>query len=189
MTSTPDDQARIAEAEAAQARMLAALPDFPQFGFWVHTGLAGYGPDLEPDDYPARSWEAVASQIAWELNSAADFQAEGMSALADQAREAYDQGREYFRLHAQMRPGWQDIAEMYHDADKARRLADELGTLGQNFSNLSDADNAAPLYAGRPELRHARIWDLIERHFPLDISDNSRLYVWICEEDPGDEPE
>jgi hypothetical protein len=184
MTSTPDDQARIAEAEAAQARMLAALPDFPQFGFWVHTGLAGYGPDLEPDDYPARSWEAVASQIAWELNSAADFQAEGMSATADIARTAYDDARVSAGPDA-----WRAVAEWYHTADEARRLADELGTLSMSFNNLSDADNPAPLYQGQPELRHARIWDLIERHFPLGISDNSRLYVWICEEDPGDEPE
>jgi len=172
---SPEDQARIAEAEAAQARMIAALPEF-----WVHTGIAGYGPDLEPDDMPARSWEDVASQISWELDQAADFQAQGASAMADQARDAYEH-RQYVC--------WEAIAETYHDADEASRLADELAILKRTFDSLSDADSTAPLYEGRPELRHARIWDLISGKFPLDISDNSRLYVWECEEDPGEEPE
>jgi len=185
--STPEDQARIAAAEAHQARIVAMLPDFPQFGLYVHTGLAGYGPDLEPDDYPARSWEDVASQIAWELRSAADFNVEDASAMADQAETAYSEAREHWRLYARS-GNWQAIAETYHDADKSRRLASELDTLAANFENLSDAGNPAPLYQGRPELRHARIWELIGEHFPLNISYNSRLYVWECDEDPGDPP-
>jgi len=157
------DQARIAEAQAAQARMLAALPDFPQFGFYVHTGLAGYGPDLEDGDYPARSWEDVASQVAWELRSAADFSHEGARVVA--------------------------AADLYHEAWTALRLSWELDNLAANFENLANAESPAPLYQGRPELRHARIWDLLTSQFPLNISHNSRLYVFECEEDPGEEPE
>jgi hypothetical protein len=182
--STPGDRARIAAAEAAQARMLAALPDFPQFGFYVKTGLAGYGPDLDENDYPARSWEDVAHQVAEELSFMADFNAEGASALADQAREAHDEAREVFRLYASV-ADYQGIADTYRDADDARRLADELGTLAANFSNLAKELNPAPLYQGRPELRHARIWDLISQ-LPVYVSDNLKLYVWECEEDPGD---
>jgi hypothetical protein len=183
-----EDQARIAAAEAAQARMLAALPDFPQYGFYVKTGLAGYGPDLDESDYPAQSWEDVAHQVAWELNTSADFNAEGASALADQAREAYDRER---GAHDEARADadWRGIAETYHDADEARRLANELDSLRTDFENLAKELNPAPLYQGRPELRHARIWDLLTSRFPLDVSDNTRLYVWECEEDPGEPPQ
>ena len=176
------DQARIAEAQAAQARMLAALPDFPQFGFYVHTGLAGYGPDLEDDDYPARSWEDVASQVAWELRSAADFSHEGARVLADQAKEAYEAAQ-------RGEDGVVAAADLYHEAWTALRLSWELGNLAANFENLANAESPAPLYQGRPELRHARIWDLLTSQFPLNISHNSRLYVFECEEDPGEEPE
>ena len=113
------DQARIAEAQAAQARMLAALPDFPQFGFYVHTGLAGYGPDLEDGDYPARSWEDVASQVAWELRSAADFSHEGARVLADQAKEAYEAAQ-------RGEDGVVAAADLYHEAWTALRLSWEL---------------------------------------------------------------
>src|SRR5262249_1096761 len=171
-------------AQAAQEAMIAALPAFPRYGFYVKTGLAGYGPDLESDDLPATSWEDVALQIAYELGSAADFNAEGASALADRAREADDRAHEHFRLYAQA-GAWENIAEAYHEADEARRLADELGNLKTTFDSLAEADDPAPLYQGRPELRHARIWNLVSEQFPLDISHNSRLYVWECEEDPG----
>ena len=176
------DQARIAEAQAAQARMLAALPDFPQFGFYVHTGLAGYGPDLEDGDYPARSWEDVASQVAWELRSAADFSHEGATAQADQAKEAYEAAQ-------RGEDGVVAAADLYHEAWTALRLSWELDNLAANFENLANAESPAPLYQGRPELRHARIWDLLTSQFPLNISHNSRLYVFECEEDPGEEPE
>jgi hypothetical protein len=222
----PDPEA-VAKAEAAQARMLAALPDFPRFGFYVKTGLAGYGPDLDENDFPATSWESVALELAQELSFMADFNDQGASALADEARTIYDQAREHVQPWRPVRvvaivtprslrervaervtdawralrghqpelvpepegPDWQGIADTYHDADEADRLADELSTLAANFTNLANADDPAPLYQGRPELRHARIWDLIGEHFPLDVSDNTRLYVWECAEDPGDEPE
>ena len=177
-----ENQARIAEAQAAQARMIAALPDFPQFGFYVHTGLTGYGPDLESDDYPARSWEDVARQVAWELRSAADFNHEGATAQADQAAEAYEAAQ-------RGEDGVVRAADLYHEAWADLRLGWELSNLAVTFEVLADAEDPAPLYIDRPELRHARIWDLISKKFPLDISRNSRLYVWECEEDPGEEPE
>jgi len=186
---TPEDQARIAAAEQAQARMLAALPEFPRWGFYVKTGLAGYGPDLDENDWPAMSWEDVALQVAEELGHMAEFNAEGASALAGQAREAYEPTMA--SPETVSAKAWADIAYTYHEADTARRLADDLDTLRLNFENLAREEDPAPLYRGRPELRHARIWDLITEQFPLDVShNNSRLYVWECTEDPdlpGDE--
>jgi hypothetical protein len=182
----PEDEARIAAATAAQDRMVAALPGFPRFGFYVKTGLAGYGPDLEPEDMPATSWEDVALQVAGELSHMAEFNDQGASALADQAREAYEPAM----ASPESIPAktWADIAYTYHEADEARRLADELGILGQNFTNLAESEDPAPLYQGRPELRHARIWDLISKHMPMDVSHNTRLYVWECNEDPDEAP-
>jgi hypothetical protein len=183
----PEDEARIAAATAAQDRMVAALPGFPRFGFYVKTGLAGYGPDLEPEDMPATSWEDVALQVAGELSHMAEFNDQGASALADQAREAYQEASRY-KITAPVAETWRSIADTYHEADEARRLADELSNLAANFTNLAESEDPAPLYQGRPELRHARIWDLIGEHMPMDVSHNTRLYVWECEEDPGEAP-
>jgi len=183
--SNPEDQARIEKAREAQERMIAALPVFPRWGFYVKTGLAGYGPDLEPDDMPAASWEDVAGQVAWELRSAAEFSHEGAIIRADQAREAYDRARSdyYVRIQA---GNWQAVADGYHEAWADLRLGWELDDLAATFEVLAETENPAPLYQGRPELRHARIWDLLQQ-FPYGISRNSRLYVWECEEDPGEE--
>jgi hypothetical protein len=184
MHDSTDDQARIAAAQAAQEQMLAALPDFPRFGYYVHTGLAGYGPDLEPDDYPARNWEGVASQVAWELRSAAEFNHEGATAEAGQARATYQYAS--YSQDTRETADWRAIAEQYHEAWADLALSWNLDNLAADFENLADADNPALLYEGRPELRHARIWDLLGR-FPYDISHNSRLYVRECEEDPGEQ--
>lgn len=181
---SPADEERIRAAEAERERQVAALIDFPEFGFYVHTGLAGYGADLEPDDMPARSWEDVASQIAWELSSAADFLYEGVSITEGQARELYDVVNANPDADAD---AWKQVAEQYHEADDDRRLAGELDNLRGTFEVLARSENPPPLYDGHPELRHARIWDIITSQFPLDISDNTRLYVFECEEDPGDD--
>jgi len=182
----PEDQARIEKAREAQERMIAALPAFPRWGFYVKTGLAGYGPDLEPDDMPAASWEDVAGQVAWELRSAAEFSHEGAIIRADQAREAYDRVRSDYFARTQA-GNWQAVADTYHEAWADLRLGWELDSLASTFESLANAGDPAPLYQGRPELRHARIWDLVAGQFPYDISHNSRLYVWECEEDPGEE--
>jgi len=155
-TNTPEDMARIHQAEEAQKRMLTALPAFPEFGYYVKTGLSGYGPDLEPDDMPARSWESVASEIAWELIQAADYAMEG----------AYIAG---------------DTEGDYERAWKEFKRSEFLASVAQELNN--ERANA-PLYAGRPELWHATIHSIITARFPLDISDNTRLYVWECEENP-----
>jgi hypothetical protein len=184
---TPEDEARIAAATAAQERMLAALPGFPRFGFYVKTGLAGYGPDLEPEDMPATSWEDVALQVAGELSHMAEFNDQGASALADQAREAYEPAMA--SPETVSAKAWADIAYTYHEAGEARQLADDLDNLRGTFEVLAESADPAPLYQGRDDLRHARIWDLIGEHFPLDVSHNTRLYVWECDEDPGEAPE
>jgi hypothetical protein len=169
------DARRIIDANEAQARMLAALPPFPQYGFYVKTGLTGYGPDLDESDYPADSWESVATDIASELREMSEFNWTGADAEFESAERLYANDE---RLGA---------ADTYHSALTAHMLSRELDIMAQNFANLANADNPAPLYAGRPELRHARIWNLITENFPLDVSYNSRLYVWECEEAPDTE--
>lgn len=156
-TNTPEDNARIRQAEEVQARMIAALPDYPQFGYYVKTGMAGYGPDLDETDMPAGSWEGAASEISEELGRAAAFAMEG----------AYIAG---------------DMEGDYERAWKQFKLSEDLAAKAMAFDGKR-AD--APLYAGRPELWHATIYSLITNTFPLDIGDNSRLYVWECEEDPS----
>lgn len=149
-TNTPEDIARIRQAEEVQARMIAALPEFPRFGYYVKTGLTGYGPDLDESDSPAGSWEGVASEISEELHHAADFAMEG----------AYIAG---------------DMEGDYERAWKQFKLSENLNVKAMEFDNKRAE---TPLYAGRPELWHATIHSMITNEFPLDISDNSKLYVW-----------
>lgn len=159
MSRTEDDARRIHKAEEAQARMLAALPEFPQYGYYVKTGLAGYGPELDESDMPAPTWESVANYIYSELGYAAD------SAMEN----AYTAG---------------DTEGDYERAWKEFKRSENLGALAAELDNKRAK---APLYAGRTKLWHATIYSIINARFPLDISDNTRLYVWECEENPDSE--
>lgn len=175
---TRDDALRMVDADESQARMLAALPAFPQYGFYVKTGLAGYGPDLDESDMPYISWEDIASAIATEFRDMAEFNGQGASATAETAETLYNDPVADARITA---------LEYYRDAWKTLKLAEELDNMAMNFDNLAKTEDVAPLYQGRPELRHARIWNLITEQFPYDVSYNSRLYVWECEEEPDTE--
>ena len=169
-----DNDARIRQAETEQARILAALPAYPQYGYYVKTGLAGYGPDLESEDYPVTDgWEALADVIAEELRNAADYAYDGASIAGDQADEQYSRVDSDGSTVAAL--------DLYRDAWHAFKQSGELRTLAATFDN---SRKDAPLYAGRPDLWHATIYDLIGRHFPVDVYDHSRLYVWECEEAP-----
>lgn len=152
--------------EQAQMRMTAALPEFPRYGFYVQTGAAGYGPELSPEDLPAGSWEEVASEIAARLAETAELNYQGACAEAESAEEYYRAGNHTNAL------------QLYRGAWQETLLTQDLEALSMNFARLADSENPAPLYEDRPELRHARIWDLIRENFPLTVSHNSRLYVW-----------
>lgn len=193
-TRTPEDDARIRAAEESQAQMLAALPTFPAYGFYVKTGLAGYGPDLDETDTPCMSWDDVASLIADELDQAADFAAEGASFTGSEADETHVVASASFeraRIHG---ASFDDYAAyvthlgQYREAWNLHKRAEDLSLKAVNFRNLAKTgDDVAPLYQGRPDLRHARIWNLISSEFPYDVSHNTRLYVWECEEEPDSE--
>jgi hypothetical protein len=152
----------IAAAERIQAAMIAATPAFPRYGYYVKTGLAGYGPDLDENDYPAMSWESLASEVASELSAMADFAMEGAYLAGD--------------VEGDYQRAWQEFKR----SESLAMLAAELDSERAN----------APLYTGRPELWHATIYSIVSARFPLDVSDNTRLYVWECStEDPGEEDE
>lgn len=158
--TNPDYAARIREAKEHQARILDMLPRYPEYGYYIKTGLAGYGPDLDETDEPVTDgWETLADVIADELARAADFAFEGAEICGTQADETGN-------------------LELYRDAWRAFKRSEELRVLAATFDN---ARKDAPLYAGRPELWHATIYDLTVRHFPVDVYDHSRLYIWECE--------
>ncbi|MFG3710913.1 hypothetical protein [Micromonospora sp. NPDC047730] len=121
----------------------------------VATGLVGYGPDGADGYGTAIELTDVADLIRDELRQAADSEDEGSRSEAEAA----------------------DFSEAW----KLKTRAEHLSILAETFSN--DRANA-PLYAGKPEMWADTIETLIRQHFPLDISDRSRLYVWPCAE-PG----
>ena len=131
-------------------------------GRWIiATGLPGYGPDASDGNYTvATSWTALASAISYELDQLADFTYEGASAYADQ--------------------------EDYKAAWLAMKESEALSLLSATFDN---SRMHAPLYAGNPQLWHDTVRRLAEEHFPYDVADNLRLYVWPDSEFGADEDE
>ncbi|GAA3751134.1 hypothetical protein [Micromonospora maritima] len=119
----------------------------------VATGLAGYGPDGSDGYGTATDMPTLADLIRSELRDASSAEDETSRSIA----EAGD----------------------YEDAWKIKTRSEELDTLAANFDNKR-AD--APLYAGRPDLWAETVQRLAVEKFPLDISYNTRLYVWPCEE-------
>jgi hypothetical protein len=56
--------------------------------------------------------------------------------------------------------------------------------------NLDSKREEAPLYKDNPALWESTLQRLINENFPLDVSHNSRLYVWDCiEHDDSEEEE
>ena len=125
----------------------------------VATGLAGYGPNAsDTDGYAtADNVRDLTSLIRWELDSAADYNHQAAQSLAESGD--------------------------YESAWNTRELSDTLTTLGMNLDYERRA--SAPLYADNPIGLDAEMRSIISEAFPLDITDNTRLYVWIC--DAGDD--
>ena len=131
------------------------LVDIDGHPLHVKTGLAGYGPDLEPDDEPFEELDAVLSAIQEEISSLVDM-------LHDEASAAGESG---------------DFEGYY----KARELADSLMGVRANFD---PERRKAPLFNGDNAVDFDKhMSDQIAATFPLDVSTNGalRLYVWEVE--------
>ena len=124
---------------------------------YVKTGLAGYGPDLDPEDtgHDPAELDSVLESIRYELDQSCDM-------LADEASSA----------------GAVSDFEAYFDA---RELADKLESVRANFD---PERRKAPLFNGPDAVDFDHhIWEQVLSTFPLVISTNgyTQLYVWMAE--------
>ncbi|TKK84612.1 hypothetical protein FDA94_28705 [Herbidospora galbida] len=119
-------------------------------------GLAGYGPD-GADGY----------------NTATEIS--GSGGLADQISDELDRDAE--SAHGLIRT--EGEAGNFKEAFEAWELHDKLTTLSLNFSIRRED---APLYKDDKPLWERTVLRLVAENFPLDVSDNSRMYVWECTE-------
>lgn len=119
--------------------------------FYVKTGLAGYGPELDPEDEPV-ALEDLDFVLADELERCADYADEAARGLA----EAGD----------------------YEAAWREHERAEALAVQALNFSPKR---REAPLYAGDLPKWLQTVTLQLEQTFPLDIGPHERLYVWKAE--------
>ena len=119
----------------------------------ISSGLLGYGPMGDETETVAATLEEVADCIQYELDAWIDSQYESANALAEMGE--------------------------FEDAWNTLKRSEHLSAIRANFDNKR-AD--APLYAGKPQLWRDTIRRQIGELFPLDVSDNSRLYVWDCDD-------
>jgi hypothetical protein len=113
-------------------------------------GLPGYGPDASDDNFSvATTWRDVADEARRMLSESADQAGDTAVSYAD--------------------------AGQYEDAWKIRAKADTLYNLADSFDNKRAN---APLFRGRPDTWNRAIQSMVEEHFPYDVADNCRLYVW-----------
>jgi hypothetical protein len=121
----------------------------------IATGLAGYGPDAADHGYDtATDMRHLADSIAEELKHFADFNDQGARSEAE--------------------------AEDYKEAWQTMMLAEELSILAMNLDY--DKRLQAPLYVNDAAALDASIERIVSEQFPLDVSYNTRLYVWQCDE-------
>jgi hypothetical protein len=120
----------------------------------IASGLAGYGPDGTDGYSTATDMQNLAYSVAEELQSFAGYNDDSARCLA----EAGD----------------------YKEAWQTMMLAESLSAL---FHNLDyDKRLQAPLYVNDAAALDASIERIVEETFPLDVSYNTRLYVWQCDE-------
>jgi hypothetical protein len=121
-------------------------------GHWhVAYGLAGYGPDGSDGFDSVTTWEALAFIVACRLQDSAESEDMTAGSLAESG----------------------DFESAWH----THKRADELSVLAMNFDNKRAN---APLYRDDKPAWHSTIERLAREHFPLDVTDNTRLYVWEC---------
>lgn len=119
----------------------------------VATGLAGYGPDGSDGYDTAENLRDVSDAIRDRLRDFIDSNDQGARAVADTGD--------------------------YKDAWETMMLAESLETLSTNLNNKRG--DSAPLYVGKPKLWDETLDRIIGETFPLDVSYNTRLYVWECD--------
>jgi hypothetical protein len=120
----------------------------------VAFGLTGYGPESDDGFHPLSGVREVAATICDDLENA-------IQNLVDSA--------DTYAEHECFKEAWFE-----------RKRADELGNFA---SNLDASREQTPMYAENPELWEQTLTRLIDESFPLDVSDNTRLYAWECSED------
>jgi hypothetical protein len=117
-------------------------------------GLPGYGPDASDDNFSvATTWRDVADEARRMLEESADQ-------AGDTAAMCANDGQ-------------------YEDAWKIRAEADTMYNLAANLDNKR---SDAPLFRGNPATWDRAIQSMVEEHFPYDVADNCRLYVWESDE-------
>lgn len=125
----------------------------------VATGLAGYGPDGADGYASATDAREIASALVSELDSAADFNYESAESLADPGKD-------------------------YEAAWRTMKLGEALTALSANLDY--DKRATAPLYVNDPAALDMTIMGIVASEFPLDITHNTRLYVWQCDDSDCD---
>jgi hypothetical protein len=117
-------------------------------------GLPGYGPDASDDNFSvATTWRDVADEAARMLSESADQAGDTAVGCAD--------------------------AGQYEDAWKIRVEADAMYNLAACLDNKR---SDAPLFRGNPATWDRAVQSMVEEHFPYDVADNCRLYVWESDE-------
>lgn len=117
----------------------------------IATGIAGYGPDGADGFGTATTLDDTAESARDELRTSVDICEETAEALAADGH--------------------------FEEAWREHKRADALEILR---ANLNTDRKDAPLYAGKPELWHRTLSDIVADSFPVDISHSARLYVWEC---------
>jgi hypothetical protein len=113
-------------------------------------GLPGYGHDASDDNFSvATTWRDVADEAARMLSESADQAGDTAVSHAD--------------------------AGLYEEAWKIRAEADTMYNLAASLDNKR---SDAPLFRGNPATWDRAIQSMVEEHFPYDVADNCRLYVW-----------
>lgn len=125
-----------------------------QIRYFIAYGLAGYGPEGSEGFTYATTWRNLADIVNQYLNESAGSAYETADILGD--------------------------AGNYEDAWHEHKRSESLDNLARNFDNAR-AD--APLYRDDPAAWDATIERMVGETFPLDVSHNTRLYVWPCEDD------
>ena len=124
-------------------------------GWYVKTGLAGYGADLEEWDEPTRSWQGLCYSLEFELRDAADRAVEMAAIFAEQGE--------------------------YELAYRSRVKADELEVLKANLD--WDKRLGAPLYAGDEDKLAETMESIVAENFPLDLDVEGRIRLYVLDEE------
>lgn len=146
--------------------------------YHVASGIAGYGPDC---DEGTPTFESLAGAL--------DYARDELSTYVDMAHEhAHDLALHASQYHAAFKldPARDDMQAMaldhYAQAWEELERAETLDTLR---ANLDPARASAPLYRHDPSA-YAALQQSQADEFPHDVSDNARLYLWVCSQSDED---